>query len=157
MSFTSRLTAIFRPYLNKFLVLYLNDLLIFSKTYEDHMTHVDIVLSKLEEYSLVLSPSKWKFATHSATYLGHEISQQGVQPSVEHVKSVKCTPEPKNLSQLKSQLCLFQFFHSFIPERGSPSSQTHQERCRFYLVKRMLREFSVSERYSVFKTAPTSC
>ena len=118
MQFTSRLSAVFRPYLSKFMVIYLDDLLIFSKTLDDHVRHIHMVLSKLEEFSLVLSPSKCSFATQSATYLGYEISEKGIHISDEHVKSVQAMPEPKNLSQLRSQIGLFTFFHTFIPERG---------------------------------------
>lgn len=118
MAFTSRLTTIFRPYLGRFLCLYLDDCLIFSRSLDDHIRHIHMVLSKLEEYSLVLSPNKCTFATNSATFLAHEVSQTGIQPSNEHVKSVQCMPEPKNLAELRSQIGLFTFFHTFIPERG---------------------------------------
>ena len=118
MAFTSRMASIFRPYLNKFMVLYLDDCLIFSKTKDEHLKHIDFVLAKLEEYALKLAPNKCHFMTTSATYLGHELNAQGVHPSNEHVKSVKLMPEPENASQLRTQLGLFNFFHSFIPERS---------------------------------------
>ena len=100
------------------MVLYLDSLLIFSKTFDDHLKHLDLVLSKLEEYDLTLSPQKCSFATKSAQFLGHEISKTGVQPSNDIVRSFRLMSRPLNVSSLKRCLKLFTFCHAFIPNRG---------------------------------------
>ena len=118
MAFTQRLSTVFRPYLGTFMVLYLDDLCIYSSNFEDHLKHLSLVLSKLEEYDLKLSPDKCTFATKSAKFLGHEISHLGVQPSNDHVSAIRSMPSPLNASSLKSCIGLFTFFHTFIPNRG---------------------------------------
>ena len=118
MAFMQRLTTLFRDYMNKFMTIYLDDILIFSDSMDSHKEHLAKVLSRIEQYNLKLSPSKCTFATHRAHYLGHIICSSGISPSDDHIRAIKAMPEPENVEELRSRLGLYNFFHSFIPNRA---------------------------------------
>ena len=116
--FTQRLKAIFRPYIGKFMVFHLEILLIFSKNFEDHLKHLDLVLSKLEDHDLTLSPDNCSLATKSARIVGFEISKTGLQPSNDVIGAIRTMQRPLHASTLRCCLKLFALFHTFIPNRG---------------------------------------
>jgi hypothetical protein len=69
---------ILKPFLRKFVLVFLDDILIYSPTLEAHETHVQQVFEHLREHQFFLKPNKYSFAQHSLEYLGHIISQHGV-------------------------------------------------------------------------------
>lgn len=73
---------------------YIDDVAIFSDTWEDHLKHVDIVLSKIENAGLTIKPSKCKIAYNEVTYLGHTIGNGHIKPMLDKVESVKDFPIP---------------------------------------------------------------
>jgi hypothetical protein len=70
---------IFKKQLRKFLLVFFDDLLIYSRTWEDHMKHLDEILSIMEDQSLYAKESKCEFGMTKILYLGHVVSAQGVQ------------------------------------------------------------------------------
>ena len=74
------MNAIFAPFLRKFVIVFLDDILIYSPTWEDHLKHLKLVLEKLQEAQLYAKLSKCAFGQTSIHYLGHIISKMD-QPS----------------------------------------------------------------------------
>ena len=70
---------IFSPFNNEFVLLYLDDILVFSKTEEEHEEHMRLVLDKLMEYKLYAKFSKYEFWLKEVVYLGHIISAEGIK------------------------------------------------------------------------------
>jgi len=66
------------PFLQKFVLVFLDDILVYSPTLEAHVTHLTQVLSKLREHNLFMKRSKCSFAQHQLEYFGHIISDKGV-------------------------------------------------------------------------------
>ncbi|CDF37989.1 unnamed protein product [Chondrus crispus] len=77
--FQTLMNNIFRPHLHKFVLVYLHDILIYSKTKEDHLNHLRTILQILKEHQLYGKLSKCKFLCHNLEYLGHIISENGIQ------------------------------------------------------------------------------
>ena len=75
----------FRVQLRKFLLVFFDDILIYSKTWEEHLKHLDEILSILEEHSLYTKMSKCEFGMKKMLYLGHIISGEGVQVDMEKI------------------------------------------------------------------------
>ena len=94
---------------------YLDDILIFSETFESHLNDLKEVFSRLREAGLKLGPSKCRFAKQKCNFLGHEISKDGIRPPAERITAIENYPPPKNLKELRRLLGLFNWFKKFIP------------------------------------------
>jgi hypothetical protein len=113
-SFQSLMNDIFKDYLGKFVVVYLDDILIFSDTPEQHMHHLQLVLQRLREHKLYAQLPKCDFGLSELKFLGHIIGADGVKPDPDKVKVVQQWPEPTNAAELRSFLGLAQYFRRFI-------------------------------------------
>ena len=96
-------------------VVYLDDLLVFSKTLEEHEEKLDKILTRLREYGLKLNPEKCQFVQKSVKCLGHVVSAKGVETDPDKVAAVKTWPRPQNVRQLKSFLGFTGYYRRFIP------------------------------------------
>jgi hypothetical protein len=72
------MNSVFMPELDKFVVIFINDILIYSKTKEDHANHISIVLQRLRGHRLYAKFSKCEFWLYSVKFLGHTISSKGI-------------------------------------------------------------------------------
>lgn len=107
--------SIFKNYLDKFVIIYLDDILVYSKDLDSHIGHVKIVLNLLKENQLSAKPSKCTFHTRSVKFLGYILSDQGISMDPGKVQAIVDFPEPKTLTQLRSFLGLANFYRGFIP------------------------------------------
>ena len=73
-TFQGFMNSIFKPMLRKFVLVFFDDILIYSKSWEDHVQHVDKVLQLLEAHQLYVKPSKCFFGVQEVEYLGHIVS-----------------------------------------------------------------------------------
>ncbi|PIK53262.1 Septin-8-A [Apostichopus japonicus] len=95
-------------------IVYLDDLLIFSHTLEEHETKLRKVLARLREYGLKLNPDKCQFLRPSVKCLGHVISADGVQTDPDKISAVSTWPRPQNVTELKSFLGFAGYYRRFI-------------------------------------------
>ena len=79
------------------LLVYLDDILIFSKTFEEHLERLEMVLTRLREHGLKLKLEKCTFLRRRVTYLGHEVSGAGIAPEPEKIAVVQEWPVPYKL------------------------------------------------------------
>ncbi|MCG8077951.1 MAG: DDE-type integrase/transposase/recombinase, partial [Candidatus Thiodiazotropha taylori] len=94
---------------------YLDDVLIFSETFNQHLSDLQEVFDRFRAAGLKLSPEKCRFAQSHCIFLGHQISRQGVSPPSDRLKAVSEYPVPKNTKQLKRYLGLMNWFKKYIP------------------------------------------
>ena len=80
---------------------YLDDVLIFSETFEQHLSDLQEVFNRFREAGMKLSPSKCTFAQESCLFLGHELSRFGMRPPADRLQAVSDYPVPKTAKQLK--------------------------------------------------------
>src|SRR4051812_18201908 len=100
-TFSRLMNSIFMEYLDKFVVVYLDDILIYSKNEEEHAEHLRLVLMKLREHSLYAKFSKCEFWLPEVTYLGHEISAKGIAVNPEGVQAILTRLHLNRLSKLE--------------------------------------------------------
>lgn len=98
----------------KEVLVFLDDLIIFSSTLEEHENRLLRVLSRLREFGLKLSPDKCKFFQTSVRYLGHVVSEKGVETDPEKIAALKSWPVPTNLKTLKSFLGFSGYYRRFL-------------------------------------------
>ncbi len=86
--------------------IHVDDIIIYSKTFEEHLEHLRIVLRRLQDANLKVAPVKCYFGMIEVKYLGHIVDRTGNRPDPEKVQAVQDTPQPKTVSQLKGLLGL---------------------------------------------------
>lgn len=117
-TFQSLMNKVFAQYLRKFILVFFDDILIYSKNYKEHMQHVQIVLELLRQHQLFAKKSKCVFAVPQVEHLGHIISGSGVATDPQKVEAVKSWPQPKNITQLRSFLGLTGYYRRFVKDYG---------------------------------------
>ena len=99
--------------------IYIDDILVTGETEEDHLRNLEEVLTRLETANVRLKHNKCHFMLPSVEYLGHCISAQRLQPSIEKVQAINKAPAPTNVSQLKSFLGSLNYYCKFLPNLSS--------------------------------------
>ena len=101
-------------YLDKFVVVYLDDILVYSKNEEEHAEHLRLVLEKLREHQLYAKYSKCEFWLSEVTYLGHVISKDGIVINPERVQAILDWTPPQTVKQVRSFLGLASYCRRFV-------------------------------------------
>ncbi|KAG5276960.1 hypothetical protein AALO_G00111880 [Alosa alosa] len=97
-------------------LVFIDDLIIFSDTLEQHESRLLQVLNRLKEYGLKLSSEKCKFFQTSVKYLGHVVSQYGVETDPQKIEALKTWPVPRNLKELRSFLGFSGYYRRFVKD-----------------------------------------
>src|SRR3954464_2826094 len=113
-TFSRMMNSIFMEYLDKFFVVYLDDILIYSKNEEEHAEHLRLVLMKLREHRLYAKFSKCEFWLPEVTYLGHVISAKGIAVNTERVQAVLDWTPPESVTHVRSFLGLAIYCRRFV-------------------------------------------
>mgnify|MGYP000961308023 FL=1 len=113
-TFSRMMNFIFNAYTNDFVLVYLDDILVFSKNKEDHAKHLRLVLDKLREHQFYAKFSKCEFWLDEVLYLGHIISAKGIAVNPEKVSAIVNWEPPQNVKQLRSFLGLASYCRRFV-------------------------------------------
>jgi len=105
---------IFWPFTNSFVVVYLDDILIFSQSWEEHLHHIRQVLQTLWQYKLCANLEKCTFGMTQVQYLGYVIDEQGVHVDPTKIQVIRDWPPPTTLTELRSFLGLANFYRRFV-------------------------------------------
>src|SRR6266540_564335 len=113
-TFQRLMNQVLRKYLGKFVLVYLDDIIIYSKTFEEHKEHVRLVFEVLRAVSLMMKPKKCKFAQKELRFLGHIISAEGIRTDPDKIAKMVTLSPPTNLKELRSRLGLFSYYQQYI-------------------------------------------
>ena len=102
--------------------LYVDDILIASRNYSEHLEKLDRVLTRLEETRFVLRPSKCSFMQRQIKYLGHIIDQHGVRPDPSKVQAVQDFPRPTSVKEVRAFLGFSNYYRRHIPRMSELSA-----------------------------------
>ena len=97
-------------------IVYLDDIVIFSESYEDHLKHLEAVFERISRHGLKLNPSKCKFYQRKVNYLGHVISEEGLQVDTEKTDALRTWPAPKSVDELRTFLGFTGYFRKFVKD-----------------------------------------
>ena len=101
--------------LNNFAFTYLDDVLIFSETYEEHLHHLHSVFEKFQKAGLKIKLSKCQFFKTHLHYLGHRISANGLEPLPEKLEAIKNLAPTRNVDEAHQISGLLGYYRSFVP------------------------------------------
>ena len=100
---------------NAFAIAYLDDILIFSETFEEHMLHLNTIFERLYEHGLKLKLKKCSFLQHQVNNLGFVIDQDGIKPDQKKVEAIRALPVPTCVKEVRSFVGMCSYYRRFIP------------------------------------------
>ena len=110
------MNSVFMPELDKFIMVFIDDILIYSKNETEHEQHLCVVLQHLRDHQLYAKFSKCEFWLDSVKFLGHTISSEGISVDPSKVQEVMDWKPPTSVHQIRSFLGLAGYYHRFIPD-----------------------------------------
>jgi transposase InsO family protein len=117
-TFQSVMNDILREYLREFVLVFFDDILIYSSSLEVHLEHLELVFKKLQQHTLKVKESKCSFGTSQVEYLGHIISAQGASVDPTKIESISHCSKPKSLKGLRGFLGLAGYYKKFVRHFG---------------------------------------
>ena len=108
------MNSVFSRYLDKFVLVFLDDILVYSKNEEEHEEHLRLTLQLLREHQLYAKLSKCDFYKDRIQYLGHIISEEGIFMDHDKIEAIKNWPTPKNVTEVRYFMGLAGYYQRFI-------------------------------------------
>ena len=118
-TFMRLMNHVLRAFIGKFVVVYFDDILIYSKTLEEHVDHLHVVFNVLRENKLYANLKKCSFCLEFVVFLGFVISSKGISVDEEKVKAIREWPIPKNANEVRSFHGLASFYRRFVKNFSS--------------------------------------
>jgi hypothetical protein len=118
-TFMHLMQSIFGPHLDSFVIVFLDDILIYSKTIAEHTQHVRQVLQILRENKLYAKLSKCEFFKQSISFLGHVVGEHGISMEEDKVEAIKKWPIPSNITAVRAFLGLAGYYRRFVKDFSS--------------------------------------
>ena len=103
----------------KFCLIYLDDIIVFSKTFQDHVQHLTEVFERLPKSGLKLHPKKCTFAKRQIKYLGHIVSEDGISPDPDKISAIRDYPTPTRVKNLRAFLGVTGYYRKFTKNYSS--------------------------------------
>jgi hypothetical protein len=123
-----------RPFLDECALVFLDDILIYSKTLEDHQRHVRLVLDALREQKLYAKESKCEFFKHEVEFLGHRVGRDGVRMMEDKVQAIREWPTPRSVRDVRAFLGTAGYYRKFIRDFSAiaaPLSELTKDSVKF--------------------------
>ena len=115
-TFMNLMHRVFQPYLDQFVVVFVDDILIYSQSEWEHEDHLRIVLQLLRDHQLYAMFSKCEFFLTEVRFVGHVVSTSGVSVDLDKVEAVMSWERPKSVFEIRSFLGLAGYYRRFIED-----------------------------------------
>ena len=113
-SFQRLMECVLRGLHWKIALIYLDDVLVYSRTFEDHLQHLRLVFDRFRDAGLKLKPKKCHFGQKKVKYLGHVVSKEGVSPDPDKISAIKEYPVPRSIKDVRAFLGLANYYRKFV-------------------------------------------
>lgn len=117
-TFQALMNSVFRTYLRKFVLVFFDDILVYSNSFTDHLAHLQQVFERLRANQLQVKMSKCSFGQRSVDYLGHTISAAGVGVDRKKIQCIETWPKPATVKGLRGFLGLAGYYRKFVKDFG---------------------------------------
>lgn len=117
-TFQGAMNSIFQQFLRKFVLVFFDDVLIYSHNWEDHLGHLRKVMLILRSHQFYIKPSKCDFEKESVEYLGHVISNERVRVDSKKIEAMQSWPQPATLTELRGFLGFTGYYRKFVQDYG---------------------------------------
>ena len=111
--------------MSEFCSVYIDDVLVFSDSIEEHIKHLQLIFDRLRKVGLKLHPLKCRFALPEVLYLGHLVSADGIRPNPDKVRAVVDFPVPTNVKTVREFLGMASYYRRFIPNFAKTANPLH--------------------------------
>ena len=108
------------------LLIYLDDIIVFSKTFKEHLENLKVVFDRLKNVNLKLNPKKCNLLCTKVAFLGHEVSDQGIATDPAKIQAVRDWPEPKSTTEVRQFVGLASYYRKFIPNFATICKPLHK-------------------------------
>ena len=108
------------------LLIYLDDIIVFSKTFDEHLENLRVIFERLREVNLKLNPKKCNLLCRKVAFLGHEVLEKGIATDPAKVLAVKEWPEPKTATEVRQFVGLASYYRKFIPNFATVCKPLHK-------------------------------
>jgi hypothetical protein len=112
--FMCLMNGVFRDYLDRFVIFFFDEILVYSKSEEEHEQHLRMVLQVLREHQLYAKLSKYSFYQRKIHYLGHIVSEEGIIMDPEKVEAIREWSSPRNVAEVRSFMGLAGYYKRFV-------------------------------------------
>lgn len=133
-TFQRLMGEVFRGYEGVFLKVYLDDVIFYSNSLEEHAVHLDKGLHRLQQHGLTCNKKKSVLLKETIPFLGHLVNETGISPNPEKFKALKEIPRPNKIKQLQRFLGLCNWFRAFIPhfaDKCAPLTDLGKKNCKW--------------------------
>src|SRR5215216_3492667 len=113
-TFQALINNVLQEYLDKICIVYLDDILIYSKNPKEHKEHIKLILAALEKWQLKVNLNKSKFNKEEVEFLGHIIRIHRIRMDPTKIKLILEWPQPTNLMELQQFMGLANYYRKFI-------------------------------------------
>ncbi|KAM2869733.1 hypothetical protein FF1_017608 [Malus domestica] len=115
-AFMRLMNKVFQQYLDKFVIVFIDDILVYSKSKADHIRHLNLVLKKLREHQLYVKFSKCQFWLTEVAFFGHVVSARGIQVDPQKIAAVENWEQPRTVTEVRSFLGLAGYYRRFVQD-----------------------------------------
>lgn len=113
-TFQRMINEVLKDYINKICLVYMDDVIVFSTTLDEHILNLKQIFKKFQEYNLKVQLDKCEFLKTETEFLGHIITREGIRPNSKKIDAILKIPLPKTHKQIKSFLGMVGFYRKFI-------------------------------------------
>src|SRR6266540_3747458 len=125
-TFQRLMNYVLHDYLNDFVVVYLDDILVCSDTFDEHINHLRKVFTKLREANLMIKLKKCKFGQRKIKFLGHTIGTDGLRTDPENIEKIINCPVPTDVTGVRKFMGLCNYYRKFIKDLSKLSKPLRQ-------------------------------
>nr|XP_029154554.1 uncharacterized protein LOC114927773 [Arachis hypogaea] len=152
-TFMALMNRVFKLFLDHFVIVFIDDILVYSKSAVEHEYHLRIVLQTLRDHKLYAKFSKCEFWLNQVTFLGHVVSKYGIMVDPKKVETVQKWPRPTTVTEIRNFLGLADYYRRFIKDFSrisAPLTKLTQKNVKFQWSK------ACEESFQTFKICLTS-
>lgn len=127
-------------------LIYLDDVIVFGSSFEQHMERIEQVLLRMKEAGLKLKPQKCQILQEEVTFLGHIVSKEGVKPNSDNIAKIALWPEPKDVTGVRQILGMASYYRRFIKgysEIAKPLTNLTRKSIPFYWSEECKESFNL--------------